>query len=78
MSAQGYMSAANVFAQPTNQYQTGDTITYRDLSARSVLDQKHDIRSFCNDHPLSTYIDAVINLYRSLPAKTTRFDQPKR
>jgi hypothetical protein len=33
---------ANIFTHGSNQHQTGDTITYRDLSAHSVPDQKHD------------------------------------
>jgi hypothetical protein len=63
--AQGFMTAANISLMR-------DQHRYRDLAGRSTIDQRASIRSYCNDHPLSNFADAVIALFITLPVKESR------
>jgi hypothetical protein len=54
--AQGYMSGANVAGR-----------VLRDLAGRSLENQEAHIRSYCDNHPLSSYAEAVLSLYGTLP-----------
>jgi len=56
--AQGFMSGLN-YAKAT-----GDG---RDLSAMPTEEQMARIKKYCNTRPLADYVDAVMDLYQSLP-----------
>jgi len=58
--AQGFMSGLNYKKMEA----TGDS---RDLSAMSTEDQMARIKKYCNARPLADYVDAVMDLYKSLP-----------
>ena len=47
--------------------------TAKDIMALSVADQKQVIRNYCNEHPLASYWEAVIDLYNRLPKSDFRF-----
>lgn len=58
--AQGFMSGLNlqdVFMK----------VGYKDLGAQSLDTQKGWLRSFCDQHPLKSYADAVVHLYSTFP-----------
>lgn len=58
--AQGYLSGIN----------TGHIADHKptaDLASISTDDQESRIRSYCDQHPLLTYAQAVLVLYYSLP-----------
>jgi hypothetical protein len=58
--AQGFMSGLNYAKAEA----VGDS---RDLSAMPTEEQMARIKKYCNAHPLADYVDAVIDLYKSLP-----------
>ncbi len=39
----------------------------REFDTTSLDEQQATIRSYCNDHPLADYVQAVVVLYNSLP-----------
>lgn len=57
--AQGYMSGLNISAM-------GNGNRARDLGGDFSL-QKQKLRAFCDQAPLKTYMNAVIDLWKSLP-----------
>jgi hypothetical protein len=64
--AQGFMSGLNVALQ-------GDTGLTKNLGSMSTAQQQGAIRAYCNDHPLATYIDAVLDLWSGFsPNKPVR------
>ena len=46
------------------------------LNAMSPHDQMSAFRDYCDAHPLEKYIDAVINLYLSMPKKPLPASNP--
>jgi len=60
--AQGFMSGINLGVE-------GATHTNRvhDLSAVSATEQELRIRQYCIQRPLSSYVEAVTNLFGTLP-----------
>lgn len=56
--AQGFMSGLN-YAKATDDG--------RDLSAMPTEEQMARIKKYCNARPLADYVDAVMDLYQSLP-----------
>jgi hypothetical protein len=58
--AQGFMSGLNM-AGPRAGHEA------RNLKAIAVEEQEARLRSYCDQHPGGDYIDAVIDLYGSLP-----------
>lgn len=65
--AQGFMSGLNMAAPHAGR-------DARNLKAITTEDQEARLRSYCDQHPSGDYIDAVIDLYVSLPriSKETR------
>jgi hypothetical protein len=65
--AQGFMSGLNMAAPHAGRQA-------RNLKAITTEEQEVRIRSYCDQHPGADYIDAVIDLYGSLPriSKETR------
>jgi hypothetical protein len=59
--AQGYMSGLNTMISAA-----GKTAP-RDLNGLAVANQEARIRSYCDQHPLGNYVDAVMDLYGALP-----------
>ena len=59
--AQGFMTALNAAF-------IADNKAARDLNSYPTLDQMAAIRQYCNDHPLATYQDAVMDLLHHLKA----------
>jgi hypothetical protein len=57
--AQGYMTGRNI--------EVGKR-SWRQLNATSTDQQKKLLRSYCDEHPLKSYIDAVNELYDALPS----------
>ena len=56
--------------------------TAKNIMALSVADQKQVIRNYCNEHPLASYWEAVIDLYNrnsdfSFPVKSNLGDHNK-
>ena len=49
--------------------------TAKNIMALSTADQKQVIRSYCNEHPLAPYWEAVIGLYNKLPNSDFRFPE---
>lgn len=60
--AEGFMTALNVAAL------NGKSAPLNEVP---ILQQKSTIREYCDAHPLATYMEAVISLYRSLPSEST-------
>ncbi len=58
--AQGFMSGLNFVA-------TANGSVYRVITGSDMTTQKADIRSYCEAHPLTQYVGAVIDLYQSFP-----------
>ncbi len=58
--AQGFMSGLNMAAPHAGR-------EARNLKAMTVEDQEAKLRFYCDQHPSGDYIDAVIDLYGSLP-----------
>jgi|GEM_PF-5281765 len=58
--AQGFMSGLNYAKVEA----TGDS---RDLTAMPTEEQMARIKKYCNARPLADYVDAVMDLYKSLP-----------
>ena len=58
--AEGYMTGSNVTILATGRS------AYRDLSGDSS-DQMSRIRAFCETHPSSRFVDAVMDVYTHLP-----------
>ena len=56
--AQGFMSGLNYAKAPSDG---------RDLSAMPTEEQMARIKKYCNARPLADYVDAVMDLYQSLP-----------
>ena len=58
--AQGFMSGFNgsllLTKQPT-----------RNLGSTSLMEQQIRIRFYCDQHPLNTYMQAVLDVFNSLP-----------
>ncbi len=65
--AQGFMSGLNLAAPHAGR-------EARNLKAITTEEQEARLRSYCDQHPGADYIDAVIDLYGSLPriSKITR------
>jgi hypothetical protein len=59
--AQGFMTGMNVG-------KVVNTGVVRDLNSEPTIDQMAAIRQFCNDHPLASYQDAVVDLLSHLKA----------
>jgi hypothetical protein len=55
--AQGFMSGWNYSTLPK----------YRELAAKSVEEQMLHVRLYCDAHPLALFVQAVMDLYVSLP-----------
>jgi hypothetical protein len=59
--AQGYMSGANWALMISEQ------LTVHNLGAMTTTQQQAHIRSYCNQHPLAPYQEAIWDLLASLP-----------
>jgi hypothetical protein len=59
--AQGFMSGLNIGAHATGHRS-------KDVTASSDDAQKRSIRDRCNEHPLGSYYDAVLELMKSFPS----------
>lgn len=64
--AQGFMSGLNV-AQYGEAARTGKTRQFRNLASKSVEGQMAYIRTYCDEHPLAGYDQAVSKLFMTLP-----------
>jgi len=42
---------------------------YRDLGVKSADEENFHIRQYCDAHPLATFVEAVIDLWFTLPLK---------
>lgn len=62
--AQGFMSAINLMTM-ANQG------VYADLHSEEMTTYKAQIRSYCNAHPLSQYVAAVLDVMKGLPKRET-------
>jgi hypothetical protein len=72
--AQGYMTARNN-AEVFGQLEKGTdktSVQFRDLNALSTQLEWARVRSYCNEHPLANYQEAVDILYASLPPATLK------
>jgi hypothetical protein len=58
--AQGFMSALNLEASANGK-------VYRIINGNDMSNQKMLIRSYCNEHPLTQYVAAVLDLYERFP-----------
>jgi hypothetical protein len=71
--AQGFMSGWNYATMMDSKN------VYRDLGdEKSLQTQAMHIRQFCNNHPLATFVEAVMDLYVSLPLKKNIRTQTER
>ena len=66
--AEGFISGMNWIDAMTGH-------TAKNIMALSVEDQKQVIRSYCNEHPLVPYWEAVIDLYNKLPNSDFHFPE---
>ena len=66
--AEGFISGMNWIDAMTHH-------TAKNIMALSVEDQKQVIRSYCNEHPLPPYWEAVIDLYNKLPNSDFHFPE---
>ena len=57
--AQGFMSGWNFSTLPK----------YRELGAESYEAQMMHIRNYCDQHPLAAFVQAVMDLYVTLPQR---------
>ena len=60
--AQGYMSGMNTALLMVKK-------PFRDLSAQSADQQKLHIRNYCDKRPDNPFLDAVLNLYGTIPSQ---------
>ena len=60
--AQGVMSGLNLSS-------ASDTGTYRYIEGNDMVSHKIRIRSYCEAHPLTQYVGAVLDLLKSLPVR---------
>lgn len=60
--AEGFMSALNLSTAANFGF-------YKDFSRGDAASYKLHIRSYCNAHPLTQYVGAVMDLLNSLPQK---------
>jgi hypothetical protein len=60
--AQGFMSGANISLPPSQ---------YRDLQAMTIEAQEKSLRNYCDEHPMTEFIKAAIDLYLKMPQKTS-------
>lgn len=58
--AQGFMSATNYARYANGQPE-------KNLNAWTIDEQRAKLRSYCDQHPLSTVFDGVLELYNELP-----------
>ncbi|MCS3689081.1 hypothetical protein [Bradyrhizobium elkanii] len=56
----GFLTGANITASALNKPE-------RNIGAWSIRDIKSNMRDYCNDHPLASYIEAAIELFKQLP-----------
>jgi hypothetical protein len=61
--AQAFMSGLNM------RFDLDKNVTAQshDLNAMSLEEEKEHIRIYCNNHPLESYIGAILDLYSDLP-----------
>jgi hypothetical protein len=64
-----YMSWAQGFMSGWNFALIDSKNTYRNLDALTFDAQATHLRQFCNNHPLASFVQAVIDLFNSLPLK---------
>lgn len=61
-----YFTWATGFMSGLNTAITTQKTSSHDLSAKSEDEQKSLLRSYCTNHPLGTYMQAVLNVYFDL------------
>ena len=49
---------------------------YFDLGAKTPDEMKRFLRQYCNDHPLTNFADAAMELLKSLPMRKHKDDAP--
>lgn len=64
-----YMSWAQGFTTGFNFSLAGSKNVFRDLDTKSFETQATYLRQYCNDHPLATFFQAVVDLFSTLPFK---------
>ena len=62
----GYITGANVMSEAA----------YFDLGAKTPDEMKRFLRQYCNDHPLTNFADAAMELLKSLPIRKHKDDAP--
>jgi hypothetical protein len=63
--AQGFMSGLNVAS-------IREHATFRDVSGASIDSLKSSFRTYCDQHPLRLYEEAVFTAYQALPLRAAR------
>ena len=66
---QGLMTGLNLSLAQANR--KGNSTIARNLSFWSTDEQKHFVRSYCDEHPLQLYMDAIVDLYQNFPTRPT-------
>jgi len=60
--AQGFMSGLNLTF-------VANLHKFHDLGSTPMAEQKSQLREYCDEHPLSPYSSAVINIYKTFPIR---------
>jgi hypothetical protein len=63
-----YMSWAEGFMSGWNAGALSDQKALRDLGVKTAEDESRAIRYYCDAHPLASFLDAVLDVYFSLPS----------
>jgi hypothetical protein len=66
--AEGFMSGMNWIDVKHDR-------TSKDIMSLSTADQKQLIRNYCNEHPLASFWEAVIDVYNRLSNSDSHFPQ---
>ena len=70
-----YFDLGRCFMSGMNWIDVKHDRTSKDIMSLSTADQKQLIRNYCNEHPLASFWEAVIDVYNRLSNSDSHFPQ---